>query len=690
MTATAKRFEARWRDALHAAQSQCLADLHATDGSALVFVRTDRPVEASAFFDEAVLRAGQEGFVTARVRVLESRAFDALDLLVRAVARALVAPEHAAAIAAGERPATGLRALLDAFVERHKSRVLAQLELGLAAHGAGGDLCALARAYCDPPRRPQHEARRIEAWVSGTELSRSDEAAALSALSPRTARRALREITHLVRVLGWRGTLVVFERAEVLPRLPAGRRDDAYTVLRELVDDNDTGRGLVATRLVVSAGPLLFDSKHGIGTLAPLAMRVLPLSATPPERPPPPHAPFVTLQPPPRWDGAFDPPEAPAPTPVEARAALGALQRASHGLPPTVPVPALSVGHEHIDATISQLFEHAAMESSVFALLVGGYGTGKSHLLSHLAARALRDQRPVFRLSLERMDNDLGNPQRHLRRMLDQAVLPLQGAPSPLDRLVHWTRTPLVLRRVLEAVHALAEGDTIAAPAARKLRQQLTKSRSAATVVESFLGAAELVEKPAGANYRQDAYQRLMLWLSLLETVEGCKGPVVIVDEAENLYRGGNTRASRRTALRSLSFYCGGALPGACVVMAVTPDALDQLREESAALLEDVSEQRTVLAMEDAAMFRRRLTHLRPLPVPALTRGMLSILAFRVREVHQSVRGPVDDPRWSSFVFDLVAEESSPRRVLRALVDRLEGAWWARRNGRGATQPHEL
>jgi hypothetical protein len=172
--------------------------------------------------------------------------------------------------------------------------------------------------------------------------------------------------------------------------------------------------------------------------------------------------------------------------------------------------------------------------------------------------------------------------------------------------------------------------------------------------------------------------------------VEGCKGPVVIVDEAENLYRGGNTRASRRTALRSLSFYCGGALPGACVVMAVTPDALDQLREESAALLEDVSEQRTVLAMEDAAMFRRRLTHLRPLPVPALTRGMLSILAFRVREVHQSVRGPVDDPRWSSFVFDLVAEESSPRRVLRALVDRLEGAWWARRNGRGATQPHEL
>jgi formate dehydrogenase len=37
---------------------------------------------------------------------------------------------------------------------------------------------------------------------------------------------------------------------------------------------------------------------------------------------------------------------------------------------------------------------------------------------------------------------------------------------------------------------------------------------------------------------------------------------VLLIDEAENLYRGGTSRLERRTALRSLSFYCGGMLPG--------------------------------------------------------------------------------------------------------------------------------
>lgn len=673
-----------WHSALHAAQSQALSDLHATGACEVVFVRSERPADAGAFFDEAVARAAQEGFVTARVRVLEGRAFDALDLLVRAVVRALVAPERWGEVHEGERGATGIVALLDAFLARNGAESLSRFDQGIAAYGAGGDLCALARAYVQPARKPRREAQRIDAWISGTELARSEESTALAALSPRTARRALRELSHLVRVLGWRGTFVVFERAEVLPKLPAGRRDDAYTVLRELIDDNDTGRGLVATRLVVSAGPALFDSKHGIGLLPPLAMRVLPLTTGGIVGPPPPHAPFVALRVPAGWDGAFEAPTGVDTPPEAARAGLRALQRASHGLPPTEPLEALSVGHEDIDATISRLFEHAAMQSSVFGLLVGGYGTGKSHLLSHLAARALRDRRPVFRLSLERMDNDLGSPQRHLRRMLEQAVLPLPGAPSPLDRLVSWTRMPGPLKRVVEVVHRLAEGETIAGPAARKLRLQLGRSRTPGPAIESFLGASELVDKASGANYRQDAYQRIMLWLSLLEAVEGCQGPVMIIDEAENLYRGGNTRASRRTALRSLSFYCGGALPGACVVMAVTPDALDDLREEAAALLDDVAEQRTVLAMEDAAMFRRRLTMLRPIEVPALTQGMLSILAFRVREVHQAVRGPVVDPLWSSFVYELVGGEGTPRRVLRAVVDRLEGQWWASRGaGRG-------
>ena len=40
----------------------------------------------------------------------------------------------------------------------------------------------------------------------------------------------------------------------------------------------------------------------------------------------------------------------------------------------------------------------------------------------------------------------------------------------------------------------------------------------------------------------------------------GPDAPVLILDEAENLYRVGVSRPERRTALRSLAHYCGGAL----------------------------------------------------------------------------------------------------------------------------------
>ena len=91
----------------------------------------------------------------------------------------------------------------------------------------------------------------------------------------------------------------------------------------------------------------------------------------------------------------------------------------------------------------------------------------------------------------------------------------------------------------------------------------------------------DLVDKPASASYRKDAYARLQLWLDLLARLEGCEGPVLIVDEAENLYRMGVSRSERRTALRSLAHYCGGALPRATVILAVTPDTLTALRDEA-------------------------------------------------------------------------------------------------------------
>jgi hypothetical protein len=64
----------------------------------------------------------------------------------------------------------------------------------------------------------------------------------------------------------------------------------------------------------------------------------------------------------------------------------------------------------------------------------------------------------------------------------------------------------------------------------------------------------------ATKRHREAAYGRLLLWLALLEELEGFEGPVLIIDEAENLYCEGVARAERRSTLRSLAFYWGGVI----------------------------------------------------------------------------------------------------------------------------------
>ncbi len=665
--------ESAWRQTLLSLAEQALVDVAQSMAVDVVFVRHEDDGDragALAYVDQLDEMARAHHFVTARQSLRTDRAFDSLDTLVRAIANELVAPE------AGPRAKKGIIALLDAFLAREKRSALATFEGNIAKLGVGGDLIALARAYIEAAKAPRREAQQIEAWLTGVELARADTSAvAVAALSGRTAKRALGELTRLVRALGFAGTSLSFLHADALLLLPPARRGDAFTVLRELVDNTDGGHGLFATRLVVVGSTPLFAGPKSLATLAPLVGRVAPAGLDPLH--PSPHRPLVDLVPPPpdQWSG-----EPACPRPVasaKSRAPeLRALVRASQGLPPTEAILSMSVGHERIDATIDRLFEHSAMQGSVFALLSGAYGSGKTHLLLHLAARALADRRPVLRLSLERLDADLGNPQRHLRRMLDQAQLPLPGSPSLLDWLAIWTRTPKRLDSLLGALEVVREEKTDASPAAARALRAAGASRSKAAAVETILGAVDLADKPAGHNYRQDAYGRLLLWFALLERLEGCAGPVLLIDEAENLYKGGTSRPERRTALRSLAFYCGGALPRACVVMAITPDVLSLLRAEARELLDEVTEQRTLLTWEDAAMLRRRLVRIRAEEVPALTDEHRELLATRVRATHAAVRGSFRDGGWGKHLASLRDPELTPREVVRRTVERLEGIWW--------------
>jgi hypothetical protein len=658
-----------WRELLLRSTEQGIEDLAVAESAEVVFVRADDPRAGAAYADELEERALGRGFAAAQLRVAADRSFDSLDALVREVLRALRVP--------GGRAARehGLFALLDAFAERHRRNATARFDERADALAAAGDLITLARSYVASAGPGRSEKRRLLAWLEGTELAHAQEAPhVVAALTPRTAKRALMELTRLMRVIDHRGTLLVLRDGDLLLHLPPARRESAYTVLRELVDNADGGRGMFAARIMLLGSTALFEGAHSLASLRPLAMRAALVPGPP--SPPPPHRPLVDLTMP----DDFDVMTIAAPVSPEASTAapLRALVRACQGLPPIESILSMTVGQEAIDRTINELFAHAAMDGSVFALLTGEYGAGKTHLLLHLAARALAERRPVLRLSLERLDTDFGNPQRHLRRMLDGAILPGKSRATPIDRLLAWTRSPESLNRLLHVLEQIAaRGDGDAPRAAGRALHRARASKVPAAALDTFLGAADLANKSGGANYRLDAYGRLLLWLELLESLEKCAGPVLLIDEAENLYKIGVSRAERRTALRSLSFYCGGSLPRACVVMAITPDVLDTLRSESKELLEEVADQSTLLASEDATMLRRRLLRLQPIVVPKLERAHRATLLARVRATHARVRGRRQEAAWTHFADELLAEsELSPRELVRRASDWLEARWW--------------
>jgi hypothetical protein len=654
---------AQWLDALIAARSQTLEDLAVCGLATVAVVVGDEASEATV---DALVDAALEGGFAAASTSLAGHGPNELAEVVRALAASLHMP-------AGERGRRhGLTAALEAFADEHGKRAEERFEAAAQASGLDGELYLLARDYlASVSGRPN--ARRLQAWLAGRAVSSRSEELSLRPLTARTAKRALAQLSRLVRALGGRGTRILLTDADALVSLSPGRRDLAYGVLRELCDNGDGWHGMVAAEVLLVGTSALEKRVHSLQEHAALASRILPPGGGNEAVAPFPHQSWIRLPAP--LEGV---PSSRAPKAVDARRArsLRTLVRAAQGLPPIEAVPELTVGMEEVGARIDQLFAHAENDGSMFAVLCGAYGAGKTHNVLFLEERALEAGRPVFRLAVERLDEDLGNPQRHLRRMLEGAILPGRKRAGPLDRLEAWLGSDRGRRRLADAVQRAAEAGGESARAAERVLRGADGDLDEGNVV-AILGALDLVDKPASASYRKDAYARLHLWLELLAELDGCEGPVIILDEAENLYRAGVSRSERRTALRSLGFYCGGALERACVVLAVTPESLEQLREEAGELLDQIEEQTTLLPNEDVALLRRRLLRARPIHVARLGKAGLLELAERGARVVREVRGARSDPAVTARLAErAVSESSTPREALRRVVLAAESSAW--------------
>ena len=635
---------------------QSLTDLHTCDAAEVSLVRCDLPDQERYLVERLAQRARRMGFVTA-ILSLGENSLDAFDAVVRELLEQLTSP-----VARAEP--LGLMGLLAAHRARNGAAALSRFASAAARWGACDDLTAFCSSVLrEHPCAPA----AYQSWLEGVR-AQHEGLSLRDALNERSARRALAELTRIVRALGHAGCLLCLTNGDSLTRLTQRQSERAYTVLRELIDNFDRGRGMVATRLMITGGPRLFDGPRSLHSLGPLASR---LAAPSTAHPTPPHRSWTALHAGQRDRIDVRPTRLASPQ----RTALRTLIRIAQGLPPTDALTAISVGHEAIDQVITQLLEHARLEGSVFAVIQGEYGTGKTHLLLHLADRAVVRSHPVFRLNLERLNLDLGNPARHLYRLLDDSELPLPRRPSALEWLSASTRHAKRCAQLFAELGRIAEEASHAAEVARRALDVARAAPDPARTLEWFLSGLDLVHKLGRRENRREAYGRLLLWIELMQRLERWRGPVLLIDEAENLYAAGVSSSVRRTALRSLSFYCGGALPATCVVLSTTPRALGKLKYEAGELLADLATQSSVLEWEDAGMLRHRLVHLKPHRVPPLTHEARTLLAERVTATHQRVRGPAARVDLTS----ILSRDEPPRQMLRRLVDELESAWWRER-----------
>ena len=632
-------------------------------GATTVSLLVEDDAELRETAEELWLRTARDaGFAVAALRLDDRVTFDSLAAFVAEIARRTIFPDS---------PTPGLAGAITRACQRQgksgSDRAPDALRDRLVTHGADGELLEVVLAAADDTRRKPHA--RLDAWLDGTKLPEGD-LAAVAPLEDRTAVRALRSYSRVVVGLGARGLFLLLREGDSLRKLPDGRRRDALTVLRELCDNADGGRGLSTVKIVLTTTNRALAGTKGFLSLAPLAMRIGEVE----EGPASPHEPFQRLaREPLRSIGARFQSE-------RSILALRTVLRSLQGLPPVEALRRTSVALAPLDRTVDRLFELTRHDGSAFALLSGAYGTGKTHLLLHIAARAHAEGRPVFRLSLERLDADLGNPQRHFARLIEGATLGRgdQGAPLSLPAWLdaEWA-DDRGLSSVIGDVVALAEDGGEVGEAARRLLEVIRRAgpvEAARRHARGWLHGRDLLTKPGQPTYRRDAYRRFLLWLALLERRTHVTGPVLLLDEAENLFSGGASRAERRTALRTLAFYCGGHVPRAAVFLAVTPEALQSLRAEAPELVAIVGAQKTTLPAEDVAMLRSRLRLATPVEAPVLGASERRELCGRLRDLHEDARGAVRDPGFDAYADGLSRSAVTVRALVRKITTRLERA----------------
>jgi hypothetical protein len=358
-------------------------------------------------------------------------------------------------------------------------------------------------------------------------------------------------------------------------------------------------------------------------------------------------------------------------------AALSAIIRLKGGLCPLERLEDITIDFHSHSNYVKNLLDSGSSFGDKFGIILGPYGSGKTHILQVTKHLALSQGFAVAHLSQDTGLNSLGHPERHVFNLVRSLRF-----PSPHGTMLEWLGTLLddpkerglfetCLRGLRSECQSLVDS-------ALWILQQAPRSLQTGLLLE-YLSGALLIGKTATTSSRLQAYELVRFWVIFATRILGCKGLVLIVDELENLFSNAVywNILSRRLAYRTLSYYTE-ALPQTTTVCALTPSGWNLLHSEvqqaSSGMLLEVER----MGGEKMEALFGRILRTRPHQVTRFTGKDYHVFLDRLAALHSEARAYPRSSVDSSLFLPQISVGMTPRIFAKCVVSALDHNWFER------------
>lgn len=357
--------------------------------------------------------------------------------------------------------------------------------------------------------------------------------------------------------------------------------------------------------------------------------------------------------------------------------ALRTVIRLKAGITPISGLEGLTINSEHHLKYLASLVSRFHKIGRAFGIVVGPYGSGKTHFLLLSKEFFLNEGFAVMHLGQDTGMTSLGHPQRHIGPLLTGLTL-----PEPHGSLFEWLRNSLddannisiLETQFSEIKRNYPELREVAGTALYLMRYGNPSLRTFHLL--EYLSGAGLSHKSSHPSSRTRAYKLLSFWAKFCTCYLGCKGIMVIIDELENLFSGVicSSSLARRAAYRTLSFYVEN-IESAIIVCALTPDGLNWLRSEIEQASAIILNYKTLLSDEDISKFCTTFLGTHPYSLHPLKEIEYRDLMDRLLRLHKEARGYSTASDKYRICMPTISSEMTPRNFSKSLISMLEAIW---------------